>query len=97
MNKEEYIKKLYLVNRVINKKLKDFINKWPEKPQPDSTEHEGWYIDVLTIMHMFPEIEFGCFYSGNKGNDFVARKPIWIDPSIRYKSGLDDIAGFLSL
>jgi hypothetical protein len=93
MDKEKYIGQLYLVDRVIIKKLKEFINKWPEQPQLDSSEHEEWYIDVLTLMHMFPEIEFGCFYSGDEGNEFVGRKPIWIDPSIRNKVGLDEFEG----
>ena len=93
MEKEKYLSQLYLFDKKIKKLREGFKKKWPEQPSFDSLKHEEWYRDVLTIWHLFPEIEFGCFFSGNKSNAFLGRKPIWVDPSIRNKKGLDEFEG----
>jgi hypothetical protein len=85
MDKEEYLRQLYLINQEIREIKKEFKGKWPETPPYESPEHEEWYRYVLTFMHHFPEIEFGFFYSGESGEDLIGRKPIWIDPGIRFK------------
>ncbi len=82
MDKDEYLEKLYSVDQTIQKLRKDFKSKWPTKPSYGSPEHEEWYIDLLTIIHKFPEIEFGFLRSGDKDSWFMRRKPIWLDSSI---------------
>ncbi len=93
MKKEEYIRQLYLITKGIRKDKEEYKKKWSAVPPYGTPENDQWYLDVLGLIHKYPDMELGFLYKGEEAEEIVFRKSIWIDPVERFQKGFSKFEG----